>query len=117
MSSREALFIQTLEKALPAFRDSPLWQRDLPYDGAGTFAIILRELIERLGGAPSSDVDDAFQALNALAHEDDDVTMNLLCVGVFEVLADSDAATQMALRRLKGPALNAFKSVLKWPES
>ena len=85
--------VDDLLAAVPVFgRISSEWDRDLPHEVFGTFALRLCDAIRR-GDQPSL-VEPGLRFLEQMANSVDDDVVNLLVVSVLEILVDEPACRQ-----------------------
>lgn len=87
------------------------WSEDLPYDVFGSFSIYLRDRIMS-GNIEDELLERSFDFLNVMSRSKDDEVVNLLVVGVLEILADNDKCVKIANKYLSQDAKRLLEQVL-----
>lgn len=98
------IFTKRLLEDFPNFINEMKPDDFQPYMLFGDFGIYIRDLIDR-GGYDENELDKIFQFLNEMGNSSNEEVQNLLTVGVLEILTDSNTATMLAQKNLKGTAL------------
>lgn len=81
-----------------------------PFMLFGDFGIYLRDGIEN-DSFDELQLQKIFNFLNKIGESTNDEVHNLLTVGVFEILTDSEKVVKMAKLKLKGDALKDFEMI------
>lgn len=104
--------VKILLERIPEFRAARVQQDDsLPYVVFGDFAIFLRNRISA-GMTSDSVTVAAFDLLNDMVISSDSDVVNLVVVGVFEILADRADCIKVARQLLSRKARGLFEDVL-----
>ena len=112
MSERNLRLVGELIQRIPEFPSAEVhWRADLPYDAFGTFALFLCREIR--AGTTEEVLDRSFGLLNEMALSNDTEELNLLVVGVLEIIADDPQCIGVAERRLNTPGAALLKRVLE----
>lgn len=107
---------QLLEKIPELASYRPGFEADLPYDTFGSFALFLCDEIR--AGRNKDLLDRAFEVLNEMADSSDREVLNLLVVGVFEVLSNDDTCIEAATKHLSEAGNRLLQRTLSgWNQS
>lgn len=97
-------FTKKLVRNFPGFINEMKPDDSKPYMLFGDFGIYVRDLIDH-GNCDKTELKKIFRFLNEMGESSDEEVHNLLTVGVLEIITDSNEATMLAKKNLKGDAL------------
>ncbi len=103
--------IETLLQRVPELsRDTDGWHTDLPYDVFGNLGLYVRDLFRK----PEQNREllaRIFCLLNEISESGDERLVNLLAVGVLELLADDEGDAALARKFLRSSGRDLLKQL------
>lgn len=88
--------VEALLRRVPEFsRDTEGWHADLPYDVFGNLGLYLRDLFRKPRQYPEL-LARIFNLLNEMSESEDEELVNLVAVGVLELLTDDEHDAALA---------------------